>query len=105
MQIQLLYFKECPNYKTAYANLIEALSKLKINDYEIEMIEIKNDEDAIKYKFPGSPTIRIDGNDIDLTYKDEGNYILACRVYKFEGKFYGAPPKEMIEISLKEILK
>ncbi len=105
MQIQLLYFKECPNYKAAYENLIEALNEMKINDYKIEMIEIKNEEDAVKYKFLGSPTLRIEGRDVDLGYKDEGNYVLACRVYKFNGRIYGMPLKEMIEIFLKEVLK
>ncbi len=102
MKIQFLYFSDCPNYKLAWENLMEAIAEAKIEHYHIEEIEIKTEEDAIKYKFPGSPTIRVNGIDVDPNYVDRGNYGLMCRVYRINEKFYGAPPKEVIREALEE---
>lgn len=102
MKIQFLYFSDCPNHEIARKNLMEAIAEAKIQDYHIEEIEIKTEEEAIKYKFPGSPTIRVNGIDVDPNYVDKGDYGLMCRVYRINEKFYGAPPKEIIKEALEE---
>lgn len=102
MKIQFLYFSDCPNHELARKNLMEAIEEAKIEHYHIEEIEIKTEEDAVKYKFPGSPTIRVDGVDVDPNYIDKGEYGFMCRVYKVNDKFYGAPPKELIMEALEE---
>lgn len=37
---------------------------------------------AVQERFPGSPTIRVDGIDIDPTYVDPGDYTPRCRLYR-----------------------
>lgn len=59
MKIQFLYFSDCPNHAKARENLLEAIKLAKVKDYHIEEIEIKTEEEALRYKFPGSPTIRL----------------------------------------------
>jgi len=81
---------------------MDAISEAKIEHYHIEEIEIKTEEEAVKYKFPGSPTIRVNGVDVDPNYIDNGNYGVMCRVYRIGGKFYGAPPKEVIKEALED---
>ncbi len=102
MKIQFLYFSGCPNHEIARKNLMEAIDEARIKDYVIEEIEIKDDEDALKYRFPGSPTIRVNGVDVDPSYVDSGNYGLMCRVYRIGDNFYGAPTKEMIKDALED---
>ncbi len=102
MKIQFLYFSDCPNHKKARENLLEAIEKARIKDYHIEEIEIKTEEEALKYKFPGSPTIRVNGVDVDPSYVDSGNYGMMCRIYKINGQFYGAPTVEMIKEALED---
>lgn len=102
IKIQFLYFSDCPNHETARKNLMEAISKVRLNHYEIEEIEIKSEEDAQRYKFPGSPTIRVNGVDVDPNYIDSGNYALMCRVYRIGDKFHGAPTVEMIKEALED---
>lgn len=82
--------------------MYEAIEKAKIKNYHIEEIEIKTEEEALKYKFPGSPTIRVNGVDVDPFYMDNGNYGLMCRVYRIGGKFLGAPTVEMIKEALED---
>jgi len=52
MKIQFLYFSDCPNHEMARKNLMEAISEAKIKHYEIEEIEIKSEDDALKYRSP-----------------------------------------------------
>lgn len=87
---------------------------LKAASYEIliNKINIDSKESAIKYKFISSPTIRINGRDIDINTKESdckdcgdicGDSI-DCRVWTYENKEYTEPPKAMIiNAILKEI--
>lgn len=71
----------------------------KINHY---LIETK--EDAIKHAFLASPTIRINGNDIDVNIKESqcktcGDLCgddVDCRVWNYQGTEYTVPPKTLI---------
>ena len=97
MKIELYYFKECPSYIETARNLQDALDKLGIKD-NIQMIEVVNSEDSVNKKFLGSPTIRINGTDIE---NKNGNYVFACRIYSIDGKITGILPKEYILLRLK----
>lgn len=95
MKIEFLYFDGCPHHEKAFDQLQEVLRDSSI-DASIERIEIKDDEGAARHKFVGSPTIRVDGVDIDAV---TGNpvYAKTCRVYKVDGKLTGLPSPKMIE--------
>lgn len=51
-------------------------------------------------KFPGSPTLRINGEDIEIGADGMDNYAVGCRIYQEEGKPSGVPSKEMIRQAL-----
>ena len=61
MQIEVLCFDGCPNYRMAAKTLREVLAEEGI---EVNVVAINNDEDAQRLRFPGSPTIRVDGRDL-----------------------------------------
>ena len=62
---------------------------------------MKSDDDAQRLKFPGSPTIRVNGSDVDPTGADQMAAALTCRVYHLEdGRFSPVPSKEMIRRAL-----
>jgi hypothetical protein len=79
MQIDFLYWSGCPSHETALGELREAMSDLAIEPTALRAREIKTREEAVAASFPGSPTIRVDGADIEST--DEGPQ-LTCRVYR-----------------------
>ncbi len=64
MRVELLYTEDDPGYMAARQNLVEVLSEDAF-ETPIQMIAIGSHEDAELLGFPGSPTIRIDGADID----------------------------------------
>lgn len=110
--IELLYLdlSVCERCQGAENNLDAAINQvstvLASAGYEIKTnkININTKELAIKYEFLSSPTIRINGNDIDFDIKETeceecGDLCgddVDCRVWVYEGVEYNEPPKEMI---------
>jgi len=94
--IEFQYFEGCPNAKTSLDNLMDVKSELKLNDDEIQIIQVPDMESAEKLNFQGSPTILIHGIDIYTGSKPIGNNY-SCRVYTFNGIQTGIIPKEFIK--------
>jgi hypothetical protein len=68
----------------------------------VERIEVLTDEDAERWQFPGSPTIRVAGTDVDPSSSVEMGTALACRVYRLEdGRFSPVPSLDMIRQALR----
>jgi hypothetical protein len=80
MRIELLWWEGCPSYPETRADLEEALAAAGV-DANVETVEIESDEQARRERFPGSPTIRIDGDDV-FPCPDQEPYSLTCRVYR-----------------------
>jgi hypothetical protein len=67
----------------------------------VEQIEVVTDEDAERLAFPGSPTIRVNGTDIDPAGASQMGTALTCRIYRLQdGRFSPVPSKEMIRQAL-----
>lgn len=67
----------------------------------VDEIDVASDEEAERLRFPGSPTIRVNGVDINPVGADQAVMSLTCRVYRLEdGRFSGVPSKEMIRQAL-----
>lgn len=64
MRVELLYWDGDSDYMSARQNLVEVLTEDAF-ETTIQMIAVSSDEDATFLALPGSPTIRIDGDDID----------------------------------------
>jgi hypothetical protein len=71
MRVELLYWDGDPDYMTARQRLVEVLTEDAF-ETTIQMIAVASDEDARFLAFPGSPTIRIDGQDIAPTGGEVG---------------------------------
>ena len=90
MNIELLYFEDCPNWRKAERDLAEVIDELSV-EADVHLIEVKTNAEAQRLRFAGSPTIRVDGKDIDPAAPLEG-FNLECRVYWANGKPSGMPP-------------
>lgn len=78
MLIEVLFVPGCPNHEPAVERLREALHSEAINA-SIQEIAVIDELMARSLKFPGSPTVRINGHDIEST--PQQSYGLACRLY------------------------
>jgi len=99
MKIEFLYFDGCPNHETALRNLKEVLSEAGLTE-EIEIINIEKPEDVAKHRFLGSPSIRINGKDLEVTEDESTEYLMRCRRYKNGDVIEGFPSKELIKVNL-----
>ncbi len=104
MQIELLYSSKCPNHDEALQNLIRVLKR---NGWPagIHSVEIKDLNQAKKVKFLGSPTIRVNGQDLEKDVEKAGNFSLDCRTYLIKGKSTSVPTEDFIEEGIKRILE
>jgi hypothetical protein len=92
MKVEFLYFKSCPSHKQALENLKAALRESHTNA-DLVLINVDSEQKAQKVDFQGSPSIRINGK--DLEGRNEGsNY--SCRLYRINGKPTTVPSKEYI---------
>jgi hypothetical protein len=95
MKVQLLWFAGCPSHDVALERLRLVLEQEGVEP-EIEIIEVQTDDEAERYRFIGSPTIRIDGVDI-VPPSQEIPYRLTCRTFVTEeGRFSPVPPETVM---------
>src|SRR5215469_7008348 len=94
MVIEVFYVPGCPNYQPAIDSLKDVLRSATI-DAAIQEIAVMDDAMASRLKFPGSPTIRIDGSDVESNHGE--SYRLACRLYS---NGTGVPSREILERAL-----
>jgi hypothetical protein len=99
MLIEILYFDGCPSYRTAEKTLREVLAKERI-EAEVDMVAVNNNEDAQRLRFPGSPTIRVDGQDL-FPVPQRASYALGCRTYATPEGLKGSPTAEMLRETLR----
>ena len=93
MDIELLYWDGCPSYPEALAELERILREEGV-DAEVSRVQIEDDEQARRERFPGSPTIRIDGEDIVPPGAGDP-FSLTCRVYRTrDGRISPLPDPE-----------
>jgi hypothetical protein len=93
MTVELLYWDGCPSHPEALADLERILHEEGVKT-DVSRIEITDDEQARRERFPGSPTIRIEGEDIVPPGHGEP-FSLTCRVYQTrDGRVSAVPDPE-----------
>jgi hypothetical protein len=98
--IELLYFDGCPSWQKGRENLETALKAENIIG-EIHLVRIEDDHSAEREKFLGSPSFRINGQ--DLWPEERQDYYLGCRVYRTPDGFRGYPDTAMLREKIKKI--
>jgi len=103
--VELRWWEGCPSTERARAELREVLDRLGLADVEIRMREVGGDEEARAMRFPGSPTILIDGRDVVTPSADEP-IGLTCRVYRRrDGEVSPTPDPADLRAAIQEVIK
>ena len=82
MHVEFMWWEDCPSHPKAWQRLQQALADLEV-EATVERIEVNTDADADELRFPGSPTIRVNGADIDPQASEMPSR-LTCRLYRTE---------------------
>jgi hypothetical protein len=98
VKIEILYFDGCPTYRVVEETLREVLEQEDAETH-VELVAVNTDEEAQKLRFPGSPTLRVDGRDL-FPAGECGDWRLGCRVYATPEGLKGSPTTEMLREAL-----
>jgi hypothetical protein len=103
MRIDVLWWEGCPSHAETLEDLNRILEE-EGAEAEVELIEIETDEQAQAERFPGSPTIRIDGDDA-VPAPDGDPFSLTCRVYRLrDGRVSPTPDPEDLREAVRRAL-
>jgi hypothetical protein len=94
MKIEVLYSPGCPNFLPAVERIRRVLSSESLNA-EIRSVAVQTDAEATELMFPGSPTIRVNGEDVEPNEAISPG--LKCRLY--EG-LTGFPSEEIVRLAV-----
>ncbi|MGH3029997.1 MAG: DF family (seleno)protein [Gaiellaceae bacterium] len=101
MIVEILSFAGCPNDVPARATVERLLGELSL-EAEIREIEVPDLEAAKRFRFLGSPTIRVDGRDVEPGADERREFTLACRLFHTEQGYHGQPDERWIRAALLE---
>jgi len=96
MRVEVLYFDGCPKH----APTVERVKQIAVDlglQVGVEAMPVTSLNEAQRLSFLGSPTVRVNGVDIDPSPRERTNYGLSCRVYPGVS---GLPPDELIIAAL-----
>jgi hypothetical protein len=102
--VELLWWDGCPSHEDALEELRTVMREEGLDPGAVELREVESDEQAERERFPGSPTIRIDGE--DAIPPAEGDPVgLSCRVYRLrDGRPSPTPDPDDLRDALRRVL-
>lgn len=94
MKVELLFVPGCPNYEPAIERVKKVLADEALN-VEVRCVPVNSAEDARAWMFPGSPTIRVNGRDVEPDMMSAPG--LTCRLY---ANRTGVPSEEVLRLAV-----
>lgn len=104
MKIEVLYFEGCPNYLPAVEIVRKTLNSLGRKN-KIHQVEIHTQAEAETMEFVGSPSIRIDGADIEPWARTTKTFGLSCRTYLQGSQRGGVPSRDQVRRAIEESIR
>ncbi len=104
MEVELLFWDGCPSHPAALADLRAALAEVGADPGSVRVREVPTDAAAAAEAFVGSPTIRIDGRDVQPPAGEPAG--LTCRVYRRrDGRVSPTPDPDDLRDALRAALQ
>jgi hypothetical protein len=99
-EVEFLWWRECPSWERALEMLREEMEAAGLASDALMLSEITSEAEADRLGFPGSPTIRVRGRDVEPP-GPESPIGLTCRVYRrADGRVSALPDREAIRAAL-----
>lgn len=102
--VEILFFEGCPNAELAETRAREAIARAGVSA-DLHLVRIEDEADAVRRRFLGSPSVRVDGVDVEGPARDRADFGLQCRVYSVDRRLEGAPPVAWIRTALQAPLQ
>jgi len=101
MRVEVLYFEDCPNHAPTVERVRAELVSRGLPK-EIEEVGIHNQAEAAALGFLGSPSVRINGLDIEEEARNLKSFGMSCRTYLEGTVRSGSPSSDLIGRALNE---
>lgn len=97
--VEILSFDGCPNQGAA-RDLVNRVTDEVGLPADVRLVNVPDADSAIRQRFLGSPTIRVDGRDVEPGADARDRFVLACRVYRTDRGLAGAPDEDWLRRAL-----
>jgi len=101
--VEILSFEGCPNRERARALVERVADELRLAA-EVRLVDVDDAEDAQRLGFFGSPTIRVDGRDVEPHAVERTDFALSCRIYHTTRGMGGLPDEAWVRAALAQKL-
>jgi len=92
LRIEVLSFAGCPHRRETFERVVDVVGTLGVEAH-VRWVEVYDAGEAAELRFPGSPTVRIDGTDLEPGVEGRAPGALTCRTYGGSG----VPSRELLE--------
>lgn len=99
VRIEILAREDCANRGMALVVVERVVDETGV-PAEIEVVDVESDSDAETYGVLGSPTVLVDGRDVDPAPSVNADYSADDRIYRTERGPCGWPEPEWIRSAL-----
>jgi hypothetical protein len=100
VRIELLYFDGCPSYRRLLPRLEKLLRDARVRE-RVELRRVDSEQQAAEQRFLGSPTVRVDGADVEPGADAREDFGMKCRLYRGAGGQSPIPPDEWLIAALR----
>lgn len=97
IKIEVLFFGGCPNHEPTVQLVRDVIADLGIAA-EVHEVSVEENRDVERRRFLGSPSVRVNGRDIEPGADDRAEFALSCRMYGDSG----VPPREWLVAALED---
>ena len=80
MKVEVLMLDGCPNVQITVDRLMAVLREYDLS-LTVSEIKVRDESAARELRFLGSPTVRIDGMDIEPSARQQTGFGITCRTY------------------------
>lgn len=98
-RLEVLYFDGCPSHERLLPVLRDLAAE---HGLDLGLRHIETLEQAEQERFLGSPSVRVNGIDVEPGARRRTDFGMTCRVYRSENTQSGLPPREWVERALRE---
>jgi len=95
--VELLYFEGCPGHRSVLPVLERLVAEAGA---ELRQRPIETPEEVAAERFLGSPSVRVNGVDVEAGADRRAGFGLECRLYRTADGLARMPPEEWIAAAL-----
>ena len=97
--VEVLTFEGCPHAEPALELIKRVLADSGVGA-TVRRVDVPDAEAAAAQRFLGSPTIRVNGRDIEPGIAEREQYVLSCRIYRTDSGITGEPDEQWLREAL-----